>query len=73
MYIAARSRPQCRAGDFARRGALRRRMASGTMQASSPAEHRARLCPVLQDTSIAKRQCTGCRPLPCPFCVLLLL
>ena len=26
MYTAARSRPQCRAGDFARRGALRRRM-----------------------------------------------
>ena len=25
MYTAARSRPQCRAGDFARRGALRRR------------------------------------------------
>ena len=53
---------------------------------SSPAEHRARLCPASQDTSIAKRQCTGCCPpprnaslwvnaviLPRPFCVLLLL
>ena len=86
LYTAVHSRPQCRAGDFARRGALRRRMASGTMQASSPAEHRARPCPASQDTSAAKRQCTGCCPpprnaspwvnaviLPRPFCVPLLL
>ena len=86
MCIAVRSRPQCRAGDFARRGALRRRMASGTMRASSPTKHRAWFHRVLQDPSIAKRQCTGCCPpprnaslwvnaviLPRPFCVLLLL
>ncbi len=30
----------------------------GTMQASSPAKHRARSCPTLQDIFAAKRQCT---------------
>ena len=30
--------PQCRAGDFARRGALRHRKVSGTMRASAPTE-----------------------------------
>ena len=39
-------------------GALRHRRASGTMQASSPTKRRARSCPVLQDISAAKRQCT---------------
>ena len=37
---------------------LRHRKAHGTMQASSPTKHRARSCPVLQDISAAKRQCT---------------
>ena len=44
LRVSARLRPQCRAGDFARRGALRHRRASGTMQASSPTKHRARSC-----------------------------
>ena len=37
---------------------LRHRKVSGTMQASSPTKRRARSCPVLQDISAAKRQCT---------------
>ena len=37
---------------------LRHRKAHGTMQASSPTKRRARSCPVLQDISAAKQQCT---------------
>ena len=53
LRVSARLRPQCRAGDFARRGALRHRRVCGTMQASSPTKHRARSCPILQDISVA--------------------
>ena len=44
LCVTARSRRLCRAGDFARRGALRHRRVCGTMQASSPTKHRARSC-----------------------------
>ena len=44
LRVSARLWPQCRAGDFARRGALRQRRVCGTMQASSPTKHRARSC-----------------------------
>ena len=36
--ITARLRVPCKAGDFARRGALRHRWVSGTMEASSPTD-----------------------------------
>ena len=44
LCVTARSRRLCRAGDFARRGALRHRRVCGTMRASSPTKHRARSC-----------------------------
>ena len=57
--VRPRPPPTCTGADdlIGPRG-LRHRKAHGTMQASSPTKRRARSCPVLQDISAAKRQCT---------------
>ena len=54
--ITARLRVLCRAGDFARRRAWRRRKVSGTMPASSPTKHGASSCRTLPDISAVNRQ-----------------
>ena len=58
LCVAARSRPQCRAGDFARRGGLAPPQGFRDDASIVPYGGRARLCRALSDISAANRQCT---------------
>mgnify|MGYP006070803483 CR=1 FL=1 len=58
LCVAARSRPQCRAGDFARRGGLAPPQGFRDDASIVPYGGRARACRALQDIFAANRQCT---------------